>query len=231
MAMTKSVKTVKEFLPASYRLQLEKEAEAAEERSKFSDGPGRYLTAPKETTDEKGRKVAGTCEFRVMSNSDWGWQLWYTNEDGDKRCQRWYGDDLTAQGIQNGQVPEDQLPPNYDAYEKSGKPKIKRYVSMVVYNIGEATFQIMDLVPETLQKQFNAACLNPKWDSPLGYDFLWTRTGEKLSTEHTLQPQPHYEVPAEIKARFDALEVDLVAHLRGAQMDEVWGDIELKTDD
>ena len=231
MAMTKSVKAVKDFLPASYRLQLEKEAEAAEERSKFSDGPGRYLSAPKETTDEKGRKVPGTCEFRVMSVSDWGWQLWWTNEEGGKRCQRWYGDDLAARGIQNGDVPTDELPPNPDVHEKSGKPKIKRYVSMVVYNIGEDVFQIMDLVPDTLQKQFDAACLNPKWGDPRGYDFLWTRTGEKLSTEHTLQPQPHYEVPAEIQARYDATEVDLVAHLRGAPIDEVWGDIQPKTED
>ena len=102
---------------------------------------------------------------------------------------------------------------------------------MVVYNIGEDTFQILDLVPETLQKQFNAACVNPKWGSPLGYDFLWTRTGERLSTEHTLQPQPHYDVPAEIQARFDALDVDIVAHLRDAPMDEVWGDIKPKTED
>lgn len=231
MAMTKSVKAVKDFLPASYRLQLEKEAEAAEERSKFSDGPGRYLTAPKETTDEKGRKVAGTCEFRVMSTTDWGWQLWYTNEEGGKRCERWYGDDLTARGIQNGEIPADEIPPNPDLKGKSKKPNIKRYFSMVVYNIGENTFQILDLVPDTLQKQFDATCLNPKWGVPTGYDFLWTRTGELLLTEHTLQPQPHYKVPDEIQALYDALEVDLVAHLRGAPIDEVWGDIELNTED
>ena len=231
MAMTKSAKAVKEFLPASYKLQLEKEAEAAEERAKFSDGPGRYLKAPKETTDAKGRKVPGSCEFRVMSPSDWGWQLWFTNEEGSLRCKRWYGEDLIAKGINNGQVPVEELPPNYATYEKSGKPQIKRYISMVVYNIGEDTFQIVDLVPETLQKQFNSAVLNAKWGSPLEYDFLWTRTGEGFQTEHTLQPQPHYEVPDEIQTRFDALDVDIVAHLRGAPIDQVWGDIEAKTED
>lgn len=232
MAMTKSVKAVKEFLPASYRLQLEKEAEAAEERSKFSDGPGRYLKAPKETTDAKGRKVPGTCEFRVMSTTAvWGFQLWYTNEDGQKRCQRWLVDDLVARGIQNGEIPADELPPNPDTYEKSGKPQIKKFISVVVYNIGEDTFQILDMVPDKLQKQFYATCNNPKWGSPLGYDFLWTRTGENLQTVHALQPQPHYDVPDEIQARFDALEVNLEAHASGAPIDQVWGDIELKTED
>lgn len=232
MAMTKSAKAVKEFLPASYKLQLEKEAEAAEERSKFSDGPGRYLKAPQETTDAKGRKVPGTCEFRVMSpTAVWGFQLWYTNEEGQKRCQRWSADELVSRGIQAGQIPQDELPPNPETYEKSGKPKIQKFISVVVYNIGEDTFQIFDMVPDKMQKQFSATCNNPKWGSPLEYDFLWTRTGEGFQTVHTLQPQPHYEVPDEIQARFDALDVNLEAHVSGAPIDQVWGDIEAKTED
>ena len=53
MPLTKSSTPIKDFLPSSYKLQVEKEAQAAEERKKFSDGPGRYLRAPKEGKNPK----------------------------------------------------------------------------------------------------------------------------------------------------------------------------------
>ena len=56
MPLTKSSTPIKDFLPSSYKLQVEKEAQAAEERKKFSDGPGRYLRAPKEGKNPKSGK-------------------------------------------------------------------------------------------------------------------------------------------------------------------------------
>ena len=73
MPAIKNTKSVQEFLPASFKLQQEKEAQAAENRKSFSDGPGLYLRAPKEGKNPKtGKPEAGSVEFRVMSECVFG---------------------------------------------------------------------------------------------------------------------------------------------------------------
>lgn len=232
MPITKNKKEIKEFLPAAFKLQIEKEAKEAEERSKFSDGPGRYLRAPKEGKNPKtGRPEPGSVEFRVLSECCFGWSLWYDNEEGQRRCMRWADADLTAQGIEGGKIPEEMLPPNYEKNEKTKKPKIAKVLSMVVFNITENAIQIWDLDKSTMIEQFVAAVTNPSFGNAKDFDFIWSRTGEMQATKHTLQPQPPYELPAEILQRYEDANVNVEAHARNLSMDQVWGDIEPKTDD
>ena len=232
MPITKNKKEIKEFLPAAFKLQIEKEAKEAEERSKFSDGPGRYLRAPKEGKNPKtNRPEPGSVEFRVLSEACFGWSLWYDNEEGQRRCMRWADADLTAQGIEGGKIPEEMLPPNYEKNEKTKKPKIAKVLSMVVYNITEDAIQIWDLDKSTMIEQFVAAVTNPSFGNAKDFDFIWSRTGEMQATKHTLQPQPPYELPPEILQRYEEANVNVEAHARNLSMDQVWGDIEPKTDD
>ena len=232
MPITKNKKEIKEFLPAAFKLQIEKEAKEAEERSKFSDGPGRYLRAPKEGKNPKtGRPEPGSVEFRVLSECCFGWSLWHDNEEGQRRCMRWADADLTAQGIEGGKIPEEMLPPNYEKNEKTKKPKIAKVLSMVVFNITEDAIQIWDLDKSTMIEQFVAAVTNPSFGNAKDFDFIWSRTGEMQATKHTLQPQPPYELPAEIQKRYEDANVNVEAHARNLSMDQVWGDIEPKTDD
>lgn len=232
MPITKNKKEIKEFLPAAFKLQIEKEAKEAEERSKFSDGPGRYLRAPKEGKNPKtGRPEPGSVEFRVLSECCFGWSLWYDNEEGQRRCMRWADEDLTAQGIEGGKIPEEMLPPNYEKNEKTKKPKIAKVLSMVVFNISEDAIQIWDLDKSTMIEQFVAAVTNPSFGNAKDFDFIWSRTGEMQATKHTLQPQPPYELPHEILQRYEEANVNVEAHARNLSMDQVWGDIEPKTDD
>lgn len=228
---------VKDFLPASFKLQLEKEAAAAEERKKFSDGPGRYLRAPKESKNPKtGKLEVGSVEFRVLSEACFGFSLWYENPEGGRACMRWTSEDLVAQGIEGGNIPESMLPDKYEKFAKSGKPKISKVLSMVIYNITASAetktdvFQIWDLDKATMLEQFAAACTNPNFGYPTGYDFIWSRTGELTETKHTLQPQPPYELPEEILAAYSELGCDVQAHASGATMDLVWSDIEKRED-
>ena len=227
MPITKNTKTIKEFLPSSYKLQVEKEAQAAEERKKFSDGPGRYLRAPKEGKNPKtGKPEAGSVEFRVISDCEFGFSLWYENEEGGRACKRWLASDLIERGSEGGDIPADEIPEKCERYDKSKKPKIVKFLSMIVYNISEDAFQIWDLDKSTMLEQFAQACANHRFGHPTGYDFIWSRTGEMQATKHTLQAQPPYELPADIMTRYSELDVNLKAHAAGAPLSDVWGDIE-----
>ena len=65
-------------------------------------------------------------------------------------------------------------------YDKSKKPKITKFLSMVVYNITasqeegqeENVFQIWDLDKATMIEQFANATTNPRFGHPTGYDFV-----------------------------------------------------------
>lgn len=230
-------KPVKEFLPASFKLQLEKEEQEREQRKKMSDGPGRYLRAPKEEVNDKGKVTGpGSVEFRVMSTAEFGFSLWYETDDGGRACKRWLSEELLSRGIEGGNIPEDEIPEKCERFPKSKKPKISKVLSMVVYNITESSehdkhvFQIWDLDKSTMMEQFASACNSPNFGYPTGYDFIWTRTGQMQDTKHTLQPQPPYELPQEILDAFEALDVNVKAHAAGAPLDEVWGDIEKRED-
>jgi hypothetical protein len=230
-------KPVKEFLPSSFKLQLEKEAHEAEQRKKMSDGPGRYLRAPKEETNDKGKVIGpGSVEFRVLSEAVFGFSLWYETDEGGRSCMRWLSQDLLDRGIEGGNIPEDEIPAKCERFPKSKKPKITKCLSMVIYNITESSetdqhvFQIWDLDKATMIDQFASACNSPNFGHPSGYDFIWTRTGQLQETKHTLQPQPPYELPQDILDAYAALEVNLQAHAAGAPIDEVWGDIEKRED-
>lgn len=230
-------KPVKEFLPASFKLQLEKEEQEREQRKKFTEGPGRYLRAPQESKNEKtGKLEPGAVEIRIMGPAVFGFNLWYETPEGGRACKRWLADDLLAQGIEGGNIPESMLPEKFEKYAKSGNPKISKCLSMVVLNITESAkadrniFQIWDLDKVTMMEQFAAACASPNYGYPTGYDFVWTRVGQGTSTKHTLQPQPPYELPAEILDDFATVQVNLEAHASGAPIDEVWGDIEKRQD-
>jgi len=239
MPAIKNTKSVKEFLPASFKLQQEKEAQAAENRKSFNDGPGLYLRAPKEGKHPKtGKPEPGSVEFRVMSECVFGFSLWYDTEDGGRAIKRWLAEDLIARGIEGGEIPADEIPEKCARYDKSKKPKITKFLAMVVYNITasqedgqeENVFQIWDLDKATMIEQFANACSNPRFGHPTGYDFIWSRTGEMQATKHTLQAQPPYELPAEVMADYAEVDVDLKAHGRGQPIDEVWGHIEKKED-
>jgi len=230
-------KPVKEFLPASFKLQLEKEELEREQRRKSSEGPGRYLRAPKEEVNDKGKVTGpGSVEFRVMSEAVFGFTLWYETEDGGRACKRWLSEDLLERGIEGGNIPPDEIPEKCERYAKSNKPKIVKALSMVVLNLTETSnreenvFQIWDLDKSTMMEQFASACNSPNFGYPTGYDFIWTRTGQLTDTKHTLQPQPPYELPQDVIDAYEALEVNLKAHASGAPLDEVWGDIEKKED-
>lgn len=230
-------KPVKEFLPASFKLQLEKEELEREQRRKSSEGPGRYLRAPKEEVNDKGKVTGpGSVEFRVMSEAVFGFTLWYETEDGGRACKRWLSEDLLERGIEGGNIPPDEIPEKCERYAKSNKPKITKALSMVVLNLTETSngeenvFQIWDLDKSTMMEQFASACNSPNFGYPTGYDFIWTRTGQMTDTKHTLQPQPPYELPQDVVDAYEALEVNLKAHASGAPLDEVWGDIEKKED-
>jgi len=234
---TKTKGPVKDFLPASFKLQLEKEAQEAEQRKKLSDGPGRYLRAPKEEVNDKGKVIGpGSVEFRILSEAQFGFSLWYENPEGGRACKRWLSEDLVAQGIEGGKIPDDQIPEKCERFPKSKQPKISKVLSMLVYNITESSkadkhiFQIWDLDKATMMEQFASACSSPNFGYPTGYDFIWTRTGQMQETKHTLQPQPPYELPDDILEAFAALDVNLKAHAAGAPLDEVWGDIEKRED-
>ena len=124
MPAIKNTKSVQEFLPASFKLQQEKEAQAAENRKSFSDGPGLYLRAPKEGKNPKtGKPEPGSVEFRVMSECVFGFSCWYDKKTVAEQCKRWLAEDLIARGIEGGDIPADEIPETVERYRQEQEAK------------------------------------------------------------------------------------------------------------
>ena len=106
-------------------------------------------------------------------------------------------------------------------------PKIQKFISVVVYNIGEDTFQIFDMVPDKMQKQFSATCNNPKWGSPPNMTSCGPEQAKVFRRCIRCNPSLITRCnPSSIRS----LEVNLEAHVSGARLIKS-GAILAKTED
>lgn len=138
----------------------------------------------------------GANKFRILSAPILGHEYW-TEDRKPVRSRELFKFIPTDADISNGFKP-------------------KHFWAFVVWNYAESAVQILELTQTTIQSALTDLIQSDDWGDPRGYDVTVNRKGSKLDTEYTVQPSPHKELPADIKAAFEAKPINLEALFDGA---------------
>ena len=146
----------------------------------------------------------GDNKFRIMSRPIIGWVYWI-DKDGNVRGKN-------------------------DSYEAGGKPvrirmnqpvpvaageTVKHFWSMIVWNYKAEQFQILEITQKGIQKSIKSLSADEDWGSPLNYDLVVTKTGEKLETEYEVKPKPSKPLEDGIQALYKDIHINLEALFDG----------------
>jgi len=143
----------------------------------------------------------GETRFRITSPLIVGWELWYTNSEGEKKVARVMLDDKTA-------LSEVENP--------DGTPRF--FWAFTAYNYKEKKHQIANITQATVRKPIETYCKNAKWGSPIGtngYDIIITRTGQGKQTEYAVTVDPKEKLSKEALAEIEAVKINLDALYTG----------------
>jgi hypothetical protein len=86
---------------------------------------------------------------------------------------------------------------------------------MAVWNYSEEKVQILEITQKGIQKSIRALSKDEDWGSPLGYDLVVTRSGQKLETEYQVTPKPAKKLDAAIDTAYKDMNIRLEALFDG----------------
>lgn len=135
----------------------------------------------------------GANRFRILCSPILGWETWQDTTDGGRKPIRHRMDDP------------------FSVNDVEDPKSIKHFWAMVVYNYAEEKIQILEITQKSIQKSIRALAKDADWGSPLGYDIVVTRTGEKLTTEYEVQPKPAKKMDEGILQVFEDMHIHLEA--------------------
>ncbi len=134
----------------------------------------------------------GVNRFRVLDHAIIGYEWWENTEDGGRKPFR----------VHN----ETEIPAGAEA---------KHFWAFPVWNYDDKKVQILEITQSTIQKMMMALIANKKWGSPIEYDIVISKTGEKLETEYQLTPDPKEPLAPEITKAYKETYIDLQALYAG----------------
>ena len=132
--------------------------------------PDKYEIPQK--SDNYMRFQDGENKFRILSSPIIGWEGWKTQSDGSHKPIRVPMD---------GKLVMDDI---------DDEEQIKHFWAMPVFNYKEEKIQILKITQKGIQKSLKALAKSADWGSPLEYDILVTKSGQKLETEYQVNPVP-----------------------------------------
>ncbi|MDE2031399.1 MAG: hypothetical protein KGI58_04040 [Patescibacteria group bacterium] len=138
----------------------------------------------------------GENRFRILSSPIIGWEWWEEKEDGTRKPIR-----VTM----DTKIPVDSVDP----------ATVRHFWAMSVWNYKEEKIQILEITQKSIQKSIKALAKDEDWGSPLNYDLVVTKSGEKLETEYQVQPKPAKKLDAAILQLFKDMAVNLNALYEG----------------
>lgn len=138
----------------------------------------------------------GENRFRVLCSPVIGYEWWEDRTDGSRKPVRV---DMDTK------IPVSTVDPD----------SVKHFWAMCVWNYKEEKVQILEITQKGLQKSIKSLASDEDWGSPINYDLVVTKTGQKLDTEYTLQPKPAKKLDEGIKQLFQDMNIDLTALFRG----------------
>ena len=139
----------------------------------------------------------GANRFRILASPILGYEWWEEKEDGTRKPVRVNMD--TRIPIEDVQEPD----------------TIKHFWAMPVWNYQDEKIQIIEITQKGIQRSLRALEKDEDWGSPLGYDIVVTKSGQKLETEYQVNPKPAKELDKKIVELFNKTSIDLEALYRG----------------
>ena len=140
----------------------------------------------------------GENRFRILSAPLLGWEAWIDTPDGGRKpIRRPMNNPFSTNDIDD---PE----------------QIKHFMAFVVYNLDAEKIQILEITQKGLQKSIRALERSKAWGSPLQYNILVTKKGQKLDTEYTLVPEPPTKLDKGIEQLYKDMAINLEALFDGA---------------
>jgi hypothetical protein len=141
----------------------------------------------------------GENKFRFLSSPILGWETWEEAGDGSRKPKR---------------NPMNK-PFSVNEVEDGDPTKVKHFWAAVVWNYNEEKIQILEITQKGIQKSLRALSASKDWGSPLDYDILVTKTGQKLETEYQVNPVPPRELDKGVKQLYKDMKIDLEALFKG----------------
>jgi hypothetical protein len=143
------------------------------------------------------RWIDGENKFRILGKPVLGWEGWKEQKDGGRKPVRKHMDEI----ISVDEVDEED--------------KIKHFWAMPVWNYQEEKVQILEITQKGIQKSIRAMEKSKDWGSPLEYDILVTKSGQKLETEYQVNPIPPKKLDPAIYVIYENMEINLEALFEG----------------
>lgn len=141
----------------------------------------------------------GENRFRIISKPIIGYEFWVTEGESRKPVRRRMNEEIQVGELEDGVV--------------------KHFWAFVVYNFDAQKIQILELTQKGLMKSVTNLGKNKKWGSPLNYNLVVTKTGEKMATEYQITPEPtdkkEDEFIKDIKIKAEKMNINLEALYTG----------------
>lgn len=157
---------------------------------------GKGYELPK-TASNYMKLQSGDNKFRIVSSAIVGYEYWNT-ENKPVRLK------TSPQGKPGNVRMNDD-----DSYT------VKHFWAFAVLDRWDGKIKVLELTQSTIMKSIKSLVDNEDWGDPKGYDININRTGEKLTTEYTVQPSPHKELSEEEKELVKKTPVNLDALFSG----------------
>ena len=101
-----------------------------------------------------------------------GYEYWITNKDGSRKPIRKHMDEnLPVEELEGDEIP-------------------KHFWAMPIYNYQEEKIQVLEITQKSILKAIRALERSKDWGSPLNYDIIVFKSGQKLETRYNIQPAP-----------------------------------------
>lgn len=140
----------------------------------------------------------GANRFRILASPIIGWEGWKIQPDGSNKPVR------------------KRMNETISVNEVDDQDRVKHFWAMPVYNYNEDKIQILEITQKGIQKSIKALVADEDWGSPLNYDLVITKTGQKLETEYQVQPKPAKKLDEGILVAFRDMNIKLEALFDGA---------------
>ena len=131
----------------------------------------------------------GKNKFRILTSPILGYEGWVTTADDTgkevrKPVRVRMSESISVDAVDN---PEE----------------VKHFWAMPVWNYDDKKVQILEITQKGIQKSIKALSSSEDWGSPLKYDLLVTKEGEKMATEYQTNPIPPVALPSEAQEAWD----------------------------
>lgn len=131
--------------------------------------------------------VKGDNKFRILEKPIFGWEAW--TED--------------AEGKHPVRFKMDAKPVDLRQYKDQ---KVSHFWAMPVWDFNSEAILVLQITQKTIQQALEGFARNEDWGSPLGYNITVNRKGDtQLTTEYTVTPSPHSDVPMDAEDQFASL--------------------------